>query len=290
MKDKLDKMMKDIEKMPSLPVTVTKVLEIANNMDSTAKDLNKVISLDPVLTGKVLQLVNSAYFGTTEKINSIVKAIIMLGINTIKNLALSSAILPIVHSYFTFKKQYFFNMEGYWKHCIGVGVTSKLIAREAGINPRLLEEYFIAGIVHDIGKLVMSFHYPDDYLKAVRMSDSGEFPIKECEEEIFGISHCDIGYELAKKWKLTDELKDVILYHHNPKDVENTKSEKTVNIVYVSNIFCNQNEIGFAGNMSPGFIDNDILKELGISEEILYDNELYIENEIKKASIFMKLE
>ena len=194
MKHKIDKIMEDVDKMPSLPITVTKVLEVANNMDATAKDLNKVISLDPVLTSKVIKLVNSAYIGSSEKITSIVKAIIMLGINTIKNLALKTAIIPILSSYTSKKGTYFFNMEGFWKHCIGVGVTSKLIAKEANISSKLSEEYFISGIIHDIGKLVISFNFPDDYLKAVRLSDEGVFPITDCEEEIFSTNHSLIGY------------------------------------------------------------------------------------------------
>lgn len=289
MSNKIDKMMRDIDQMPSLPVTVTKVLEIANNMNATAKDLNKVISLDPVLTSKVLKLINSAYIGASEKITSIIKAIIMLGINTIKNLALSTAVVPLVGRYISKKESYFFNMEGFWKHCIGVGVTSKLIARETGENKKIIEEYFISGIIHDIGKLVMSYNFPEDYLKVIRLTDSGEFPILECEEEIFKTNHCKIGHILAEKWKLTDELKEIILYHHTPKEQE-LNFKKFVYINHVADIFCNQNQIGFAGNMVPGKIDNDILKKLNISQEFLYDNELYIEEEIKKASIFVKLE
>jgi putative nucleotidyltransferase with HDIG domain len=288
--DTIDEIMKDIDNMPSLPVTVAKILEIANNTNATAKDLNKVISLDPVLVTKVLKLINSAYIGVPDKITSIVKAIIMLGINTIKNLALSSAIVPMVGHYVTSKKgKKLFNMEGFWKHCIGVGVTSKIIASKTGISNKLLEGYFICGIIHDIGKLVMSFNFPDEYLKAIRLSNEGKFPLIDSEEEIFGTNHCSVGYELAKKWKLTDDLKEVILYHHNPLKA-NKENKNMVYITYSADTFCNQNQIGFAGNLMPGNIMPEVLKELNLKEETLYDNETYIEEEIKKASIFIKID
>jgi putative nucleotidyltransferase with HDIG domain len=179
-------------------------------------------------------------------------------------------------------------MEGFWKHSIGVGILSKIIANKMGIHHKLLEEYFICGIVHDIGKLVISFNFPEDYLKAVRMSVEGNFPLLKCEDEVFGTNHCKVGYELGKKWTLTDELKEIILFHHFPKEADD-KYKKIVYITYVANTFCNQNDIGFAGDKKPPLIDPDVLKYLNIKEEELYENEQIIEDEINKASVFMKI-
>nr|AGS54411.1 metal-dependent phosphohydrolase [uncultured bacterium contig00180] len=114
-----------ISDMPSLPVSVGKVLEICNKPDVSPSDLNHVISLDPVLTGRILQLINSAYYGLGTHVTSLVRAITMLGINTVKNLALSTAILSTLPEY---KGINGIDMEGYWRHCLCVGVTAKLLA------------------------------------------------------------------------------------------------------------------------------------------------------------------
>ncbi|MFW5688988.1 MAG: HDOD domain-containing protein, partial [Spirochaetota bacterium] len=112
----LRKIERYINTMPALPVTVTKVVEIANNPATSPVDLNKVISLDPVLMARVLKLINSAYYGVNTKVNSLVRAIIMLGINTVKNLALSSAVID------TFGKKNHFRAldpQAFWRHSLG---------------------------------------------------------------------------------------------------------------------------------------------------------------------------
>ena len=126
----LVKLNRYIDSMPSLSVTVSKIIEVSKDPQSTAKDLNKVISLDPVLVGKVLKLINSAYYGLQNKVTSLVTAIIMLGMNTIKNLALSTAVLGNMKRDSNFKA---LNIDGFWRHSIGVGVLSKLIASKIGI-------------------------------------------------------------------------------------------------------------------------------------------------------------
>lgn len=116
-----------INKMPSLPTSVAKVMEISNDPNASPADLNRVISIDPVLMGRVMKLINSAYYGLNQRITSLVRAIIMLGINTVKNLALSTAILGNLGG-----KEHFqaLNMDGFWRHSLCVGVTAKQIAKK----------------------------------------------------------------------------------------------------------------------------------------------------------------
>ncbi|MCX7654895.1 MAG: HDOD domain-containing protein, partial [Treponemataceae bacterium] len=139
-----------IKNMPSLPTTVAKVLEVCNNPRTSPADLNQVISLDPVLVGRVLKLINSAYYGLGQQVTSLVRAIIMLGINTVKNLALSSAVLRNLTSRKDFQA---LEMDGFWRHSLCVGVAAKMIAKKRGVDPKLTEEYFAAGLLHDIGKI-----------------------------------------------------------------------------------------------------------------------------------------
>jgi len=113
-------------------------------------DLNQVISLDPVLTGRLLQLINSTYYGLNNRVTSLIKAITMLGINTVKNLTLSTTILGILPRN---RKLRGLDMEGFWRHCLCAGVTSKLIAVKQEVDPKYQQEYFTTGLLHDIGKV-----------------------------------------------------------------------------------------------------------------------------------------
>jgi len=136
MKNTIDKVKESIDRMPSLSPVIHKVNEVANNVRSSAQDLTDVILLDPVLTAKVIRMVNSAYFGLPQEIKSLKQAVVLLGINTIKNVAITSAFLG--KSYL--KGSDILNGEDFWKHSIGVAVASKMIAKRLGIEEKYLEE------------------------------------------------------------------------------------------------------------------------------------------------------
>jgi len=284
-KKALVKLNRYIDNMPSLSITVSKILEITKNPQVTAKDLNKVISLDPVLVGRVLKLVNSAYYGLQNKVTSLVTAIIMLGINTIKNLALSTAILGNMKRGSEFKS---LNVDGFWRHSIGVGVASKLISEKIGIPVNRREQFFIGGLLHDIGKIPLNVLFEEEYLNAIRQADFRKTQLIEMEEQIIGITHTEVGRMIAKKWNLTGETYECILNHHDP-DQSSEENFKLVAAIYIANNYCNLNEIGFSGNRYTKKIDDYILSTVGVTEEYLDDIFETISSEIEKASIFLQV-
>lgn len=274
-----------IDTMPSLSITVAKILEVTKDPKVTAKDLNKVISLDPVLVGRVLKLVNSAYYGLSNKVTSLVNAIIMLGINTIKNLALSTAVLGNMRKNSSFKS---LNIDGFWRHSIGAGVASKLIAKQIGIPVNQIEEYFIAGLLHDIGKIPLNEVFEEHYLKAIRLADFKKMQLHDMEKEIIGITHTEVGKMIAGKWRLSPETLECILHHHNHNEVPE-QYYKIGTTVYIANIFCNLNQIGFSGDRYPKKIEGYLLSSIGLSEGYLDNIFDTISDEIEKASVFLQV-
>ncbi|MDR2733110.1 MAG: HDOD domain-containing protein [Spirochaetota bacterium] len=274
-----------IDSMPSLPITVAKITEITKNPSSTPADLNKVITLDPVLTAKVLKLVNSAYYGISNGVTSIVKAIILLGLNTIKNLAVSTAILGTMK---TKGKTSTLDMDGFWRHCLAVGVTSRSIAVKIGIDPKLREEFFIAGMLHDIGKIVINEHFAAQYLQIIQSADSKRVSLWKEESAVFDIDHAGTGKLIADKWSLTQSLAEVISFHHRP--LESSQENRTlVTAVAAADMFCVENATGFAGNRTPDILSDESWKTLGLIEEDLFGIEETINEEIMKASIFLTM-
>ena len=273
-----------IGKMPSLPVSLSKVLEVCDNMYASAADLNHVISLDPVLVGRVLKLLNSAYYGLNQRVTNLVRAIIMLGINTIKNLALSSAILGTLPENKNLKG---INIEGFWRHSLCVGVTAKLLAKKRGIDSKLHEEYFTAGLLHDIGKIAINAVLSDDYLLTVSNSDRDKIPLYAAEDKDLGVNHCAVGQRIVNLWKLGNPVGDVIIYHHA---TEYTGSHGDVlNSVILADYFASVNEIGFAGNRNPVKPAAKIWDDMGIKENIFEEIETAVNEEIDKAKIFLKI-
>ena len=274
-----------IDSMPSLSVTVSKIIEVTKNPQATAKDLNRVISLDPVLVGKVLKLINSAYYGLQNKVTSLVTAIIMLGMNTIKNLALSTAVLGSMKKDSNFKA---LNIDGFWRHSIGVGVLSKLIAAKIGIPATKKEEYFIGGLLHDIGKIPLNELFEESYMKAIRAADMKKAKLSDMEKEFIGITHTEVGKMIAGKWNLMDETFECILHHHDP-NMASKKNYKLVTSVHIADIYCNMNQVGFSGSRHVDQIGEHFLDSIGINEVFLEDLFDSMSVELDKASVFLKV-
>jgi putative nucleotidyltransferase with HDIG domain len=274
-----------IDKMPSLPTAVTKILDICNDPKTSPADLNKVISLDPVLMGRVMKLINSAYYGLNQEITSLVRAIIMLGINTVKNLALSTAVLGTIGSSKSFRA---LNMEGFWRHSLCVGVTSKMIAKKRGVDPKSLEEYFIAGLLHDIGKLPLNNRLPEYYVSAMGESDRTRGPLVDAEKAVFGFDHCHVGAMIVTGWKLTEEIRDPILYHHRLGEYDGEHKDLVVTVA-VSNHFANTYEIGFSGNRYPAPLAQGAREYLAVDHDYFDSIEDAVNQEIEKARVFLQL-
>jgi putative nucleotidyltransferase with HDIG domain len=270
--------------MGSLPATVSKILEVCNNPKTSPIDLDKVIQLDPVLMGRVLKLINSAYYGLGTQVTSLVRAIIMLGVNTVKNLALSTAVIDR----FADKKGFHaLNMDGFWRHSLCVGVTAKHIARKRGIDPKSVEEYFAAGLLHDVGKIPMNDALAEDYVRAMAVADRERLPLNAAEAKVLGIDHCQAGQAVATAWKLSGAIADTVVWHH---DLEGYQGEYTdvLDTVAVSNYFASREGIGFSGNLYPEKLPPEIFGRLGISRSLLEELEGPVNAEIEKAKIFLK--
>jgi HD-like signal output (HDOD) protein len=282
---RIQKLERHVQTMPALPVTVTKVVEIANSPDTSPVDLNKIISLDPVLMARVLKLINSAYYGLNTKVNSLVRAIIMLGINTVKNLALSSSVLDRLGDSSHFSA---LDPQGFWRHSLGVGVTSKIIAKKRKVDGARLEEYFIAGLLHGIGKIPMNNVLSEEYLEAMAMADRQRMPLTEAERRVFGFDNTFVGVKIGELWKLGNAILDTIKFQSRP-DEYTGQYQDIVNTNHVAIYFVTIAEIGFSGDRHPARANDQALAAIGLEESYLDEIESEVQQEIEKAEVFLRL-
>jgi HD-like signal output (HDOD) protein len=276
---------KYINTMPALPVSVSKVVEIANSPSTSPVDLNKVISLDPVLMAKVLKLINSAYYGVANKVNSLVRAIVMLGINTVKNLALSSAVIDTLGKKNQFRA---LDPQGFWKHSLAVGVTSKLIAKKRGIDSAKLEEYFIAGLLHGIGKIPLNNALSEEYIEAMSVADREQIPLAAAERKVFGFDNTFVGVRIGEAWKLGNAILDTIKFQIRPSEYEGQYAD-IVNSTHAAIYFVTIAEIGFSGDRYPARASDHALSALSIDETYIDAIEDEVRAEIEKAEVFLRL-
>nr|WP_321465521.1 HDOD domain-containing protein [uncultured Desulfobulbus sp.] len=281
-KNRLDKIRVFVDKMPSLSTTVGKVLEICSRPDTAPNDLNKVISLDPVLTGQVLKLINSAYYSLVNKVTSLTRAIIMLGLNTVKNLALSTAIIRCVGQA---KKSKSLPIKDFWAHSIGVGVMAKLLAAEQGVALAEREEFFVAGLLHDLGKVP----FGDEYAEVLAQVMMTLQPLNVLERELMDIDHEEVGQMIASKWKLNAVITDAICHHHAPQEAA-AENQHLVATVALADFYVCLFDIGYAGNRYPDEAQLQPLLEMcKLDWSSVVGLRDKVDAEITKAEIFLQV-
>lgn len=275
-----------VARLPSLSTTATKVLETCNNPKSSPNDLNRLIALDPVLAGQVLRLINSAYYSLNHPVSSLTRAIIMLGVNTVKNLVLSFAILEQMRSLNTFQS---LSSTAFWAHSVCVGVIAKCIAEVKGAPLADQEDYFVGGLMHDLGKIPLNHQFADEYDQALALASQRRWSPVHAERVIFGIDHCTIGGLIAQKWRLSSAFVDVLANHHRP-DESRAASQQLVFIVALADLYAQLLE---SGSREDTLTDNEfgaaVLARVGMDWSALDQMRDTVFAEIDKAKMFLEI-
>ena len=275
-----------IARLPSLSTTAAKVIETCNNPESSPNDLNRVIGLDPVLAGQVLRLTNSAYYSLAHPVSSLTRAIIMLGINTVKNLVLSFAILEQLRNKQSFRA---LSADKFWAHSLSVGVIAKCLAMVRGVSLSDQEEFFVCGLLHDLGKIQLNRQFTDEYFQALDLAKRSRWPLAHAESEVFGINHGIVGGLIAKKWRLSPAFIEALAYHHEP-DNALPEHQQMVFIVALADIFSQLLDIGFCDAKQNGTAFAEyLLERVGVDWPTLYDMRDTVLAEIEKAKIYLEI-
>jgi len=210
------KLLNAVDRMPAFPSSVQKILELSSNINCPPKDLVVVIEKDPVMTMKILKVINSAYYSLPNKINSVAQSVVYLGINTVKNLALAIAAVGVLPS----RNPKNFDMQKYLVHSLSTACIARQLCTLAkgDVEPG---DAYIAGLLHDFGKVVLAQYMSDEYQQIMMLVEQQEISLDEAEREVLGIDHALIGAMLTRRWQFPYELSECIADHHNP-DAEST--------------------------------------------------------------------
>lgn len=275
-----------ILRMAGLSTTAMKVLRTCNEPTTCANDLNKVISLDPVLTGRVLQLINSAYYALPSKVNSLTRAIILLGINTVKNLVLGFAVFDSFSRRDSFRV---FTPDEFWTHSLSTAAAAKLIAMRGGVPLSEREDYFVAGLMHDLGKIPLNHLFPEAYRRAVESAGAppGE-GIRAFEQRLIGLDHCDVGRLIARKWQLGPELSDALADHHATRAPDGVIGLGRV--VALADLIAHATGAGTPGGPSLSAAERTrVYGDWRLGEEGLMQVSAAMATEIEKARVFLEI-
>ncbi len=227
---KFRKIVSKIHTLPSISGVAPKILSLLDDPNSSAKQVQEILRLDPGLTANILKLTNSAYFGLPNKVGSVKQAVVLLGWRRLTKIVLATCVNAVMDK----------PIPGYdlppgelWRHSVAVSVTAEGLMKELGLE--VDDEIFTAALLHDLGKLVMGEFVAKD-LEAIRLAAEKGAPFQIAEREILGTDHAEIGGMLLESWSFPAKMIEAVRWHHDPDSAE--ESGTLIDIVHVANVLC----------------------------------------------------
>lgn len=245
--EELEIKLSSIEQLPALPLVLRQVQKIMDNPKSNMNQIAMVIAKDQALASKTIKLVNSAFYGMSKPVSSITQAIVILGLNTVTNLMLGLSVIKM----FPRDSKTAFNHEDFWEHCFGTALIAKAIAQERNYHDK--DECFIAGLLHDLGRLIFDQFLHEQFAKALTVAKMKNIALSRLEQIVFGADHAFTGALLARRWRLPESIHAAIKFHHIPESIpkEYSQYSQIVKIITTANRIANRENIGNSGENDP---------------------------------------
>jgi HD-like signal output (HDOD) protein len=257
----IEHIFKDPDAIPSLPASFYKIIEAINDPDANMHEIGDLISSDMGLTAKILRLVNSSYFGLSTEVATISHALGIIGLSPLSTLVLASEIL----SKFKDIPENFVTAESFWSHNIASGIAARQICKLKNFgNEELL---YIAGMIHDIGSLIIYREYPEEAKRALTQCNEWGIDLINSERSALGYDHAEVGGALMERWALPIIIQETTLYHHRPLNAPTFKKEAS--IVHLADYIVQSNQLGSSGEAQGFKLDRRVLKYLEMPMKII---------------------
>jgi HD-like signal output (HDOD) protein len=260
--DNLKSLLAKMAVVPSLPSVYYRMLKESQSPSASAESIGGIVALDPGLTAQLLQLVNSAFFGFSRQVCHPAEAVQWLGISTVRSLAVC------IHAFSCFdpSKAAFLSCGEMWNHSLHTGLNAQKIAQSARVGQALIEEAFIAGLLHDLGKLMLCANLPEPYQQAQALAREKSIPVRDAERDVFGATHADIGAYLLGLWGLPVPIVEAVALHHQPlKSTSRTFAPLTA--VHVADTLDLENTDETNGGIASG-LDLEYLKQVAVLDQV----------------------
>ena len=269
-----------VKNLPALPKVVGRVLQLLQNPDSTAFEVAKAISQDQALSSKILRAANSAFYGFPGKITTINYAIVVLGLNNIKNIVLSTAVFA---GFGADSQDSGFDRRAFWEHSLACGMLAGKIALH--LDMKNTEEVFMWGLLHDFGKVVLDNQFHKEFIEAVELAENEQIPLRTAESRIFGFNHAGVGALLLRKWSLPISLVNAVEFHHDPE--AHHSSFRIASIVHVADYLCRRIGIGSSGNTVLPTLNKAAWQLMGLTSEQVKEMSRQVMAEFQAATEFL---
>jgi HD-like signal output (HDOD) protein len=265
----------------TLPEVTSKIISTVEDTRSTAADLRRIVSHDPALVTRVLKSVNSSFYGLPGQVSSVERAIVLLGLNAVKNLAIAASLGQLFRGARLCEK---FTVKDLWTHCVGVGVTARALARQMKLP--LADEAFLGGMIHDVGLLVLLQSTPEQLREVCESASKTGGDFCQIEQRHIGVDHQQVGMALAAQWKFPQPCQLVAGYHHQPLALPE-EHRLLVALVWAADTICCRNGVGFTLTAGEQTLDPPLLADLHLDPDAIAATEAQLPELLKSASQLM---
>jgi len=275
--EQLKQLISRLHSLPCLPSRYVQLLHELRSEDPSLDKVGEIISRDMGLSAKILQLVNSAFFGLAQPVADPLEAAAYLGIETVKALVLSIQVFCLFQRA-TIKE---FSFENLWNHCWVTGVLAKRIAVAENLDAKTADQCFVAGLLHDAGKLVIAYGLPDQFRASLTMARQKKIPLWQAERETLGSTHAEIGAYLLALWGLPNSVVEPVALHHRPAFCRHEQLSPAL-AVHVANSLDHDRYAGDAQH-SSSHLDHDLLASLNLTDRLTAWRRCGDNNEVRDA-------
>jgi putative nucleotidyltransferase with HDIG domain len=272
MSDFLKKQLDKISKLPTIPVIAQEILRISSDDMSSVRALEKIVEKDPAIAAKILSVANSAAFGNRLPTKTINRAIMRIGFDNVRSIALGISLITVFGND---GKKGLLDYERIFQHSASVGVLARSLSREYKLG--VSDELLASGMLHDIGFLVLNRYFNESYSEVLSRHQENDY-LLETEKEVLGFTHADVGMWLAEKWELPDNILDATLHHHNPSHAK--RNIENVAVTHLADYLTSVNGFASTKNEQEYSFDKSVLEILSISESDLREIESSAQNVI----------
>ncbi|HHT9127006.1 MAG TPA: HDOD domain-containing protein [Candidatus Brocadiia bacterium] len=275
----IEDIMERAKELTTKPEIVVRAEQMLLDPNISFKDIAKVVSMDPGLTARAFKVANSCFFGRLSKAKTLTEAIVTIGIKGLYSLVL-------VHLIKEYYKTFGLQEMSFWNHSVSVSISSMILATEKGLGE--VEDAMVSGLLHDIGKDILNSAEPETYADITRKVRCNGISYALSEQELFGFTHAEVGFELAKRWNFPEHIQKVILYHHNlfclrQIEKESPASFWLTSLVNLADTLCIRLGMSIKTPQNGfGWGDVEAAKTLGFSEEQLTELEPVIKTRIEE--------
>ncbi len=255
----------EIAHIATLPEVTMKIIQLVEDPDSTAQDLNNVITNDPALGARILKVVNSAFYGLPGQIGSINRAVVLLGLNAVKNIAIAASLAKLFRGG---KISETFDARDLWVNAVASGTATRLLAEQVRLG--LPDEAFLAGLIHDIGIMVEIQARRPQFIEVIEQFSATGGDFCAIETEVIGANHQEFGSGLCKLWKFPQSFQHVCGNHHNPMALP-AENRMLACLVNVADCLTKRLELGFSQATPSDVPSADVMAATGLTDAMLAD-------------------